>query len=183
MQSLKVRHSHNTPSVPVMPSSINDLSYDAYNLNKATTAPRNRTASQKPEASLQYFSCDLWGPVHVPSPYGLRYCLLVIDHHTNCMWVRFLKSKDETCSKLETILPDARYTHAQYHSQLHAFAPFIKLDLDSVIEAGDTQLKLFTTCAGKQDRLLTLGPLYFAFQDLLASWARVSSTRYTYRHT
>jgi hypothetical protein len=45
------------------------------------------------------------------------------------------------------------------------------------------QLKLFTTCAGKQDRLMSLGPLYFAIQDLLASWARVSSTRYTYRHT
>jgi hypothetical protein len=45
------------------------------------------------------------------------------------------------------------------------------------------KLKLFTTCAGKLDRLLSLGPLYFAIQDLLASWARVSSTRYTYRHT
>lgn len=45
------------------------------------------------------------------------------------------------------------------------------------------ELKLFTTCAGKLDRLLSLGPLYFAIQDLLASWARVSSTRYTYRHT
>jgi hypothetical protein len=43
--------------------------------------------------------------------------------------------------------------------------------------------KLFTTCAGKLDRLLSLGPLYFAIQDLLASWARVSSTKYTYRHT
>jgi hypothetical protein len=43
--------------------------------------------------------------------------------------------------------------------------------------------KLFTTCAGKLDRLLSLGPLYFAIHDLLASWARVSLTRYTYRHT
>jgi hypothetical protein len=42
---------------------------------------------------------------------------------------------------------------------------------------------LFTTCAGKLDRQLSLGPLYFAIHDLLASWARVSSTRYTFRHT
>jgi hypothetical protein len=42
------------------------------------------------------------------------------------------------------------------------------------------KLKLFTTCASKLDRLLSLGPLYFAIHDLLASWARVSSTRYTY---
>jgi hypothetical protein len=45
------------------------------------------------------------------------------------------------------------------------------------------KLKLFTTCAGKLDRLLSLGPLHFAIQDLLVGWARVSSTRYTYRHT
>jgi hypothetical protein len=31
------------------------------------------------------------------------------------------------------------------------------------------KLKLFTTCAGKLARLLSLGPLYFAIQDLLAS--------------
>jgi hypothetical protein len=30
------------------------------------------------------------------------------------------------------------------------------------------ELKLFTTCAGKLDRLLSLGPLYFAIQDLQA---------------
>jgi hypothetical protein len=48
---------------------------------------------------------------------------------------------------------------------------------------GVSNWKLFTTCGGKLDRLLSLGPLYFAIQDLLASWARVSSTNYTYRHT
>jgi hypothetical protein len=31
------------------------------------------------------------------------------------------------------------------------------------------KLKLFTTCAGKLDRQLSLGPLYFAMHDLLAS--------------
>jgi lipid-A-disaccharide synthase-like uncharacterized protein len=28
--------------------------------------------------------------------------VLVIDHHTNYMWVRFLKSKDDTRSELES---------------------------------------------------------------------------------
>jgi hypothetical protein len=91
MQSLHAQHSHNTPYVPVMPSCVTDLSFDYCNLNKATSAPQNRNASRKPAAPLQHFSCDLWGPVHVPSLYGLRYCLLVIDHNTNFMWVRFLK--------------------------------------------------------------------------------------------
>jgi hypothetical protein len=47
----------------------------------------------------------------------------------------------------------------------------------------EMKLKLSITCADKLDRLLSLGPLYFAIQDLLASLGRVSSTTYTYRHT
>jgi hypothetical protein len=61
-------------------------------------------------------SYDLWGPINVPSPHGLRYCLLVIDHHTHYMWVRFLKSKDDACSELETILLDIKHLHAHHHS-------------------------------------------------------------------
>jgi hypothetical protein len=140
MQSLQAQHSNNATSVPSMPSLVIDLSYESCQLNKATSAPRNRTASQKFAAPLEKFSCDLWGHVHVPSPHGLRYCLLVIDHHTNFVWVRFLKSKNETCSQLETVLLDVRNTHAKYHSHLHAFAPFKKFDSDSVFEASDTQL-------------------------------------------
>jgi hypothetical protein len=87
MQSLQAQHSHNTVYVPVMPSSVNDLSCESCNLNKAAFAPKNRKASQKPVAPLQHLSCDLWGPFSVPSPHGLGYCLLVIDHHTNFMWV------------------------------------------------------------------------------------------------
>jgi hypothetical protein len=56
------------------------------------------------------------------------------------MWGRFLKSKDETRANLESILLDARHTHARFHSQQHAFAPFLKFDSDSVFEAANTQL-------------------------------------------
>jgi hypothetical protein len=77
-----------------MPSYVIDLSFDLCNLNKAASAPRNRIASHKHAAPLEKFSGDLWGHVYVPSLYGLRYCLLGIDHHTNYMWVRFMKSKD-----------------------------------------------------------------------------------------
>jgi hypothetical protein len=153
MQSLKAQHSHNTVSVHVMPSSVNDLSYESCNLNKAASAPQNRKASQKPAAPLQHMLCVQWGPVSVPSPYGLRYCLVVIDHHANFMRVRFLKSKDETCAKLETILLDVRHTHARFHSHLHAFAPFLKFDSDSVFEAANTQL--MCTRLGFSTRRLT----------------------------
>jgi hypothetical protein len=61
--------------------------------------------------------------------------LLVIDHHPNYMWVRFLKSKDDACSELETILLEIKHLHARHHSQSGAFAPVLKLDSDSVFEA------------------------------------------------
>jgi hypothetical protein len=100
MHSLQAQHSNNTTSAPSMPCYVIYLSCESCNLNKAASAPRNRTASLKLAPPLEKFSCNLWGHVHVPSSYGLRYCLVVIDHQTNFMWVRFLKSKDKTCSKL-----------------------------------------------------------------------------------
>jgi transposase InsO family protein len=85
-------------------------------------------------------SSDIWGPVNVPAPHGLRYCLLVIDHHTNYMWVRFLKSKDETCNDLESIiLFEVRHLHARYHYAEGAFALVLKFDSDFVFEATSTR--------------------------------------------
>jgi hypothetical protein len=80
MQSLKAQHSSNTPSVPSMPSPMNDLSCDSCNMNKATSAPRNRTPSQKHVAPFEQFSCDLWGHVHV-STY-VRIVLLSVSYRS-----------------------------------------------------------------------------------------------------
>jgi hypothetical protein len=79
-------------------------------------------------------SSDLWGLVNVCSPHGFRYCLLVIDHHTHYMWVRFLKTKDDACAKLEAILMGIKHLHARHHSRSSAFAPVIKFDSDYVLE-------------------------------------------------
>jgi hypothetical protein len=79
-------------------------------------------------------SSDLWGPINVSSPHGLRYFLLVIDHYTHYMWVRFLKSKDDACAELETIKLDIKHLHARHHSQSGALAPVIKFDSDSMFE-------------------------------------------------
>jgi transposase InsO family protein len=51
------------------------------------------------------------------------------------MWVRFLKSKDDTCSELESILLEVRHLHAPYHYAYGAFTPVLKFDSDSVFEA------------------------------------------------
>jgi hypothetical protein len=139
MQILEAQHTHNTTFVPAMPTFVIDLSCDSCNLNKASSAPRNRIASQKHAAPLQNLFFCLWGPVGVPSPYGMRYCLLAIDHHTNFTWVRFLNSNDKTCSQMETILQDARNIHARCHSQLGGFARFIKFDSDYVFNSAETQ--------------------------------------------
>jgi hypothetical protein len=80
-------------------------------------------------------SSDIWGPVNVPSPHGLRYCLLVIDHHTNYMRVRFHKAKDDNCNELESIVFEVRHLHARYHSAEGAFAPVLTFDSYSVFEA------------------------------------------------
>jgi hypothetical protein len=83
---------------------------------------------------------NIWGPANVASPYGLRYCMPVIGHHTNYMCVRFLRSKDDTCTHLESILHEIRHVHAQHHSSSSAFAPILKFDADSVFEATATRL-------------------------------------------
>jgi hypothetical protein len=72
---------------------------------------------------------DIWGPLNVPSPHGLRYCLLAFDHHTNYMCVRFLKSKDDTCSEPESIVLEFRHLHARYPSSSGAFAHILKVRL------------------------------------------------------
>jgi hypothetical protein len=55
------------------------------------------------------------------------------------MWVRFLKSKDDACSELETILMDIKHLHARHHSQSGAFAPVIKFESDYVFEVAVTR--------------------------------------------
>jgi hypothetical protein len=61
--------------------------------------------------------------------------MLVIDHHTHYMWVRLAKSKEETCSELESIMLEIQHLHARHHSQSSAFAPVLKFDADFVFEA------------------------------------------------
>jgi hypothetical protein len=50
------------------------------------------------------------------------------------MCVQFLKSKDDACAELETILLDIKYMHARHHSQSGALAPVIKFDSDYVFQ-------------------------------------------------
>jgi hypothetical protein len=137
-QSLQAHHTHGVPTSPTLASSVKIVSYDSCLLRKATDAPRNTAACAKPSRPLLNMSSGLWGPVNVPSPHGLRYCLLVIDHHAHYMWVRFLKSMDGACSELETILLDIQHLHVRHHSHTCAFAPVTKCDSDSVFEAAVT---------------------------------------------
>jgi hypothetical protein len=104
MQSLKAHHTHGVPSIPALQVFVQTISCDSCLLHKASAAPRNTHACPKPRRLLMNMSLDIWGLVNAPSPPRLRYCMLVIGHHTNYTWVRFLKSKDYTCPQLESIL-------------------------------------------------------------------------------
>jgi hypothetical protein len=55
------------------------------------------------------------------------------------MWVRFLKSKDDACSEVETILLEIKYLHPRHHSHSGAFAPVRKFDSDTVFKAAVTR--------------------------------------------
>jgi hypothetical protein len=115
-QSLHAHHTHGIPTSPALANYVKSVSCDSCLLHKATDAPPNTNACAKPFRPLLNLSFDLWGPVNVPSPHGLRYCLLVIDHHTHYMWVRFLKTKDDACSEQETIMMEIQHLHARHHS-------------------------------------------------------------------
>jgi hypothetical protein len=87
IQSLHAKPTHGVPTSPTLASYVKNVSCDSCSLHKATNAPRNTTACAKPSRPLLNMSYDLWGPVNVPSPHGLRFCMLAIDHHTYYMWV------------------------------------------------------------------------------------------------
>jgi hypothetical protein len=139
MQNRQTQHTHGVPTSPALASSIKNVSCDSCLLHKAIVTLRNTIACAKPSRPRLNMSSDIWGPMNAPSPHGLRYCLLVIDHHTHYMWVRFLKTKDDACSELETILLDSKHLHARHHSHFGAFAPVLTFDSDYVFEAAATR--------------------------------------------
>jgi hypothetical protein len=71
--------------------------------NDQSPAPRNRTARDKNAEKLSY----IWGPMDLPSPYGMRYFLFVVDHYDNFRWVRCIRSKGKTYFQLEKIMLNA----------------------------------------------------------------------------
>jgi hypothetical protein len=74
----------------------------------------------------------------VPSPHGLRYCILVIDHHSHFIWVKFTETKDESCGLLEAVLLEIKHLHAKHHATTSAFAPILDFDSDTVFDTAET---------------------------------------------
>jgi hypothetical protein len=74
------------------------------------------------------------------------------------MWVRFLKSKDDACSELETIMLEIQHLHARHHSQSGAFAPVFKFDSGYVFEVAITRRMCARLGVGVRDwiRILRL---------------------------
>jgi hypothetical protein len=75
MQSFEAKHENGVATVPHLGPGVRNISCDSCLLYKPTAA-RNKSPSVKlVSPSLQLF-CNLWGPMNVPSPYGLRYSYL-----------------------------------------------------------------------------------------------------------
>jgi hypothetical protein len=115
MQSTHAHHTHDVPTSPSLAGSVKNVSCDSCLLHKANAAPRNITTCAKPSRPLLNMSSDIWGPLNVPSPHGLHYCVLVIHHHTYYMWV------------LDNIMSEICHLHARHDSQLGDFAPVFSL--------------------------------------------------------
>jgi hypothetical protein len=76
MQSLHAQHVNGVPTSLALPSTVKIASCDYCLLKKASAAPRNMLGCAKPPRPLMNMSSYIWGPVNVPSPHGLGYCLL-----------------------------------------------------------------------------------------------------------
>jgi hypothetical protein len=109
-------------------------------IEQISDAHRNSYTCAKPSRPIMNLSSVTWGHVNVPSPHGLRYCMLVIDHRTSFTWARFFKIKDDICAELEAIMLEICHMYAWFHSAYDAFAPLLNFDSDSVFMACTTRL-------------------------------------------
>jgi hypothetical protein len=57
-----------------------------------------------------------------------------------------MKTKDESCALLESILLEIKHIHAKHHAQATTFAPVLKFDSDTVFEAAQVPDSIYTIC-------------------------------------
>ena len=74
---------------------------------KAKMAPRNTAGGTKPDRVFTKLSTDIFGPVQGPAGAPL-YALGIIDHFSGYTWLRFLHSKGEVSTALDSILTSIR---------------------------------------------------------------------------
>jgi hypothetical protein len=97
------------------------------------------------------------------------------------MWVRFLKSKGDTCTELENILMELRHLHALcHHSQSGAFAPVIKFDSDSVFEVPPTRQMFVRMGVGVQ---FSAPYALHMFDKAERPWRIIRDNAYTMLHS
>jgi hypothetical protein len=145
MQSLHAQHANGVLTSLLMPSSVKHIYCDSCMLNKACVARRNTLACARPPRLLLNLSSEIWEPVRVPSTHGLRCCLFVTHHHTKFSWIGFLKSKDNTCSDMESILFEVWHMHARFQSASVAFTPVLKFDSDSNVRPHGCRCSFLST--------------------------------------
>ena len=89
--------------------------------SKATLLPFK---SQMPEQyratrSLQRLHADLHGPIAQQTLSGARYSLVMLDEHSDFVWLEPLKSKDEAASKIQKIVKQIHTQFGVYPAEMH----------------------------------------------------------------
>ncbi|GKC62667.1 retrovirus-related pol polyprotein from transposon TNT 1-94 [Tanacetum coccineum] len=78
------------------------LKFEKDHLCSACSLGKSKKHSHKPKAEdtnqekLNLLHMDLCGPMGVESINGKKYILVIVDDYSRFMWVKFLRSKDET---------------------------------------------------------------------------------------
>ncbi|GKC24325.1 retrovirus-related pol polyprotein from transposon TNT 1-94 [Tanacetum coccineum] len=93
------------------------LKYAKDHLCSACQMGKSKKECHKPKhepstnEKLQMLHMDLWGPMRVESINGKKYNLVILNDYSCFMWVKFLRTKDETPETLRLYYEDVRITH------------------------------------------------------------------------
>ena len=136
-ESLRRQLVHFPDGLAYTTADINSLEFcDACAVAKAKMAPRNRSGGTKPSRIFLKLSTDLYGPVQGPADTP-SYALGVIDRYSGYLWLRFLQSKGEVPTALDSILTTIRTIFPRRHPD-EAWACTLKADSEAVYTSAGT---------------------------------------------
>lgn len=106
--------------------------------SKFTKLPYNISKSHA-KSIFELVHADIWGPYRVPTRYGHKYFLTIVDDASRATWVYLMKQKSEVANILEEF---AAYAYNQFD------ANFKILRTDNALEFKEGACKKFMRMQG-----------------------------------